>query len=172
MWNALKQFVLRMNEEGRAKFNHITLDSERSTATVSNALMMASLVAAVLTSLYFVLFLTLILIYARELLVMPQVWFALLFISFRVGCIQGGMAGAILGWGQAEYWQGKRNKAGSICAFGGAILIAALALYEAQAYSPDIPMGDFIFWAAVIFSPGYLAATSLIAWGLSLLNID
>ena len=169
MWNALKQFALRMNEEGRAKFSHITLDSERTTATVTNALMMAGLGAAVLTSLYFVLFLTLILIYAREVLAEPYIWFILLYVCFRIGCLQGGVAGAILGWGQAEYWQGKRNKAGTICTFGGAILIAVMALYEASFYPQDT---EFIFWAVLLFSPGYLAASSLVAWGLSLLNSD
>ena len=170
MWNQWNRFVERMNQEGRDKFARLASDEERRNATLGNAAMMAGLVSSLVTALYFVLCIALVLIYARGIIGQPTILLRLLYFCMFLGLIQGGVAGGILGWGQTVYWQGKRHKAGTICAGGGGALIAVLALFEAQYYTPEIPLPLFLFWALLLFSPGYLAGLGVSAWGLRLLT--
>lgn len=169
MWNQLKNFVQRINQEGRDKFARLASDEERRSATAGNAALMAGLVSSLVTVLYFALAIALVLIFARGAIGNPALWLRLLYFSMFLGTVQGGAAGAVLGWGQSLYWQGKRHKAGTICATGGGVLLALLALYQAQYYAPEFPLHLFVFWAFVLFSPGYLAGLGVVAWGLSLL---
>ena len=170
MWNQWNRFVERMNQEGRDKFARLASDEERRNATLGNAALMAGLVSSLVTALYFILCLTLILIYKRDIFGQPALLLRLLYFCMFLGVVQGGTAGGILGWGQSLYWQGKRHKAGTICGVGGGILIAVLGLFEARLYKPEIPLHLFIFWALLLFSPGYLAGLSVSAWGLRLLS--
>jgi hypothetical protein len=176
MANPIKRFIQRMEEEGRAKFSRLASDQERGAATAFNAMLMAGLVAALVSGLYFVLYVALALIFLGDELhdprVQREVIYIILYVTFIIGSLQGAAAGAILGYGQGLLWQGKRNAAGTVCAAGGAILVALMALYQTRYYLPEIPLSAFILWALILFSPGYLAATCVAAWGLNLLNSD
>ena len=172
MWNALKRFVQRMDQEGRDKFARLASDGERASATAANAVLMAGLLASILAGLYFALYVTLLLIFARGANIPPQVWFYVAYFCMILGAIQGGILGAVLGSAQSMLWQGKRRKAGTICVAGGTIVAVLMALYQAQYYAPEIPLNQYILWALLLFSPGYLAATGVSLWGLSLLSSD
>lgn len=173
MANPVKRFLQRMDEEGRAKFNRLASNQERGAATAANAVLMAGLGAAIMSGLYFVLYVALALIFLgdtwRDPDVQRAVIYIILYMTFIVGTLQGAVAGVVVGCGQALLWQGKRNAAGTICAAGGAILALLMALYQAQFYMPGVPLSAFIFIALIMFSPGYLAATSVAAWGINLL---
>ena len=176
MANPVKRFLQRMDEEGRAKFNRLASDQERGAATAANTFLMAGLGAAIVSGLYFVLYVALALIFLGDALRDPDaqriIVYVILYMTLLVGTLQGAVAGAVAGCGQALLWQGKRNAAGTVCAAGGAIFALLMALYQARFYTPDVPLSQFIIVALVVFGPGYLAASCVAAWGLTLLGSD
>ena len=172
MWNALKRFVQRLDEEGRARFARLASDEERATATAAHAALIAGLLASILAGLYFALYVVLLLILARGANIPPQVWIYVAYFCMVLGAMQGGTLGALLGGAQSLLWQGKRRKAGTLCAAGGIIVAVVMALVQAHYYAPEIPVNVFILWALLLFSPGYIAATGVSLWGLRLLGDD
>lgn len=172
-WSAWTKFWEQMNLEGRAKFERLTSDEGRITATFIHTVMMAAFVTAIVTGLYFVLF-TILALYWYDGPGDGTIWiviFAVFRFAFTLGWIQGGTLGAILGYSQAQLWQGKRNKAGTVCALGAAVVLSLMAIVELQFYDAgEMPVGVFLFWAILLFSPGYLVSSCLISYGLKLLN--
>ncbi len=166
-WSAWTQFWEQLNVNGRAKFERLASDEERNTATIINVIIMAAFITAIVTGLYFVLYTILLLVMGE---IDLRLLFMLLHVSFTLGWTQGGALGAILGYSQAQLWQGKRNKAGTVCALGAATVLALMALWQLQFYDEEFPWDQFLFWAVLLFSPGYLAASCLISYGLKLLN--
>ena len=170
MWNNLKQYVRTLDEQGRARFVGLASDSERSAATAANVGIGVAVGFALLSFLYCVLYAILAIIYLRDYLGHPQLWIQIYLFSLIFGLVKGGALGGIVGMGISLKWQGKRHKAAMTGLIGGAVVIAVLALFQAQYYDPAFPPDQFIFLALLLFSPAYFAASCVIAWGANLLS--
>ena len=170
MWNALKRYIRTLDEQGRARFMGLASDGERSAATVANVGVGAASGFALLASLYFVLYALLAVIYLRDVISNPKLWVQIYFVSLVFGLMQGSALGGIFGAGVSLKWQGKRHKAAMTALIGGAIVIALLGLFQAQYYDPAVPPEQFVFWALLLFSPGYFTAACITAWGINLLS--
>lgn len=170
MWNALKQFIRTLDEQGRARFMGLASDRERSAAMLANTGIGAATGFAALSSVYFALYLILAILFLRDDLGNPQLWLRLYYVSLLFGLVQGGATGGIVGRSLSLMWQGKRRKAALTCLEGGALIVAVLVLFSYRLYDPSIPLQPYILWTLLLFSPGYLAAASVLAWGVNLLS--
>ncbi len=170
MWNALKQYMRTLNEQGRARFASLASDTERTTATVSTVGIGAASGFAILSSLYFALYAVLAIILLRDELGNPQLWLKIYYISLMFGLVQGSAIGAVFAWALALTWQGKRHKAALTALIGGGTILVLLALFQSQYYDPAFPPEQFVFWALLLFSPAYFTAACVTAWGVNMMS--
>jgi len=167
-WSAWLKFWEEMNREGQEKFERLVGEEARGTATVYHCLTVAALSAACLTAVYFVLLtVALLLSEDRGNLV---TWIGVLKIAFVQGWVFGGLLGSILGYSQAQLWQGNRNKAGSNSAIDGAIIIAVIVCVHIWHYDPGIPAEVYLLEMFLFYGPALLFAGALVAWGIKLLK--
>ena len=170
MWNELKRWIRNLDEQGRARFMGLASDRERSAAMVANTGIGAASGFALMSSLYFALYLILAIIFLRDDLGNPQLWLRLYYFSLLFGLAQGGAIGGMLGRSVSLLWQGRRRKAALTCLEGGALVVAGLVLFSYRLYDPSIPLLTHILWTLLLFSPGYLAAAGVLGWGVNLLS--
>lgn len=172
MWKALLRALQQFDAEGRARFAVLTTDTERlintkATATKFTLIAWAALIAPTFLAL------AVTILYFNEGGPLPGTfWLYLFWMCIWLSSTQGSALGYILGWSVGLYWQGKRHKAGYVSAGGGAVCLAVLALFEALFYDTGMPPLEFAFWAFVVFSPAYLTAAGMVAWGINLLSSD
>ena len=160
MWNELKRWIRALDEQGRARFTGLVSDRERSAAMVANTGIGAASGFALLSSLYFALYLILAIIFLRDELGNPQLWLQLYYFSLLFGLVQGGGIGGMVGRSVSLLWQGRRHKAGVTCTRIGrrvSALLPCLILFSYRMYYDviDMPLDDpHLLGACSLFSPG------------------
>ncbi len=170
MWNELKRWIRSLDEQGRSRFTGLVSDRERSAAMIANTGIGAASGFAVMSSLYFALYLIMAIIFLRDELGNPQLWLQLYYVSLLFGFVQGGGMGGMVGRSLSLLWQNRRRKAALTCLEGGTLVIACLVLFTYRLYDPSIPLLTHILWTLLLFSPGYLAAAAILTWGVNLLS--
>ena len=167
----LTQYFDKLDASGRARFADLSTDTERLINTKYTSGMASLYMAILLSILYMPVFCALYIYWVPPEYRSSIWWIYMIYASVWVGAIQGGAIGSVLGWGMGLYWRGKRHKAGMFCLIGGAIALFLMGLFQALFYpTSEMTLPEFIYWAFLYFSPAYLAATGVTAWGISLLS--
>lgn len=174
-WRIWLRMWGNFNNEGKAWLERLASEKERNTATAVLTLATAGTGAALMFATYFIACLAIIIALSGMDNDKPfnSLWefIQMVGICLAMGTAQGAPLGGCFGYSLVQTWRGKRNKAGTICALGGATTMALMALCEYHfLYKPGIPMIHFTMWALIICFPGYLFASLLIGWGIRLLR--